>query len=160
MLTSNLSSIKPRMILFLDFDGVLHPEICHSDANLLCRLPLLESALRDCPPVDIVVSSTWRESRTLPQLQALFSPDIGARIIGVTPQWRDLQDESSMGTYVRQAEIEGWLRQAGRAWEAWVALDDQPYLFRPFLPNLVRSDPASGLTEAVCATLRQKLHTV
>lgn len=107
-----------------------------------------------------MVSSTWRESRTLPQLQALFSPDIGARITCVTPQWHDLQDESSMGAYVRQAEIEGWLRQAGRVWEAWVALDDQPYVFQPFLPNFVRSDPASGLTKAVCATLRQTLHTV
>lgn len=37
------------MILFLDFDGVLHPAICHCDADLLCRRPLLESVLRDCP---------------------------------------------------------------------------------------------------------------
>jgi len=145
------------MILFFDFDGVLHPAICSADADLLCRRPLLENVLRGCPQVDIVISSTWRESRTLAQLQALFSPDIGARIIGVTPQWQDIQDETSMGTYVRQAEIEDWLRKAGRAWEAWVALDDQPWLFKPFLSNLVRSNPTTGLTEEVCATLRKKL---
>lgn len=145
------------MILFLDFDGVLHPAICHRETDLLCRRHVFESVIRDCPHVDIVISSTWRESRSLKQLQSLFSPDVGARIVGVTPQWRDLQDESSMGTYVRQAEVEGWLRQASRAWEAWVALDDQPYLFRPFLPNLVQSDPAVGLTDKVCMMLRQKL---
>lgn len=145
------------MILFLDFDGVLHPAVCATDTELLCRRPLLEDVLRECPHVEIVISSTWRESRTLDQLRAFFSPDIGARIVGVTPQWQDLQNESSMGTYVRQAEIEGWLRQAGRAWEAWVALDDQPWLFRPFLPNLVHSDPATGLTEEACTALRKKL---
>lgn len=145
------------MILFLDFDGVLHPAICSSDADLLCRRPLLEAVLRDFPQVQIVVSSTWRESRTLPQLQAMFSSDISVRIIGATPRWQDLQDDATMGNYVRQAEIETWLRQAGRVWEAWVALDDQPWLFRPFLANLVRSDPATGLTEEICATLRQRL---
>jgi hypothetical protein len=157
MLTSMRPTIKSHMILFLDFDGVLHPAVCSADAELLCCRPLLESVLRDCPDVDIVISSTWRERRTLSQLQALFSPDIGARIVGVTPLWQDIQDEASMGTYVRQAEIQSWLRQVGRAWEAWVALDDQPWLFRPFLPNLVHSDPASGLTIEACAALRQKL---
>lgn len=145
------------MILFLDFDGVLHPEICHCEADLLCHRPLFESVMRDCSWVDIVISSTWRESRSLEQLKGLFSSDIGARIIGVTPHWRDIQDASSMGTYVRQAEVEGWLRQAHKAWEAWVALDDKPHLFRPFLPNLVKSDPTTGLTEEVCSTLKQKL---
>jgi len=145
------------MILFLDFDGVLHPTICHAEADLLCRRPLFESVMRECPPIDIVISSTWRESFTLPQLQALFSADISACIIDVMPQWRDIQDDSSLGTYVRQAEIEAWLRQARRAWEAWVALDDQPWLFRPFLPNLVRCDPAAGISEEECARLRQKL---
>jgi hypothetical protein len=154
-----LSSIKMRMILFLDFDGVLHPAVCASDADLLRCRPLLESVLHACPHVDIVISSTWRESRTLAQLQTLFSVDIGARIVGVTPQWQELQDDASMGTYVCQAEIEAWLRHAGRAWEAWVAIDDQLRLFRPFLPNLVRSDPATGLTEEVCAALNAKLRS-
>lgn len=148
------------MILFLDFDGVLHPAICSDDGDLLCRRPMLETALRTEPHVDIVISSTWRENHTLGQLQALFSSDIAARIIGLTPTWQDVQDDTSMGTYVRQAEIESWLRQADRIWEPWVALDDQPWLFRPFLPNLVRSNPATGLTEQVCATLRQKLQHV
>ena len=124
---------------------------------MLCRRSLLESVLRECPHVDIVVSSTWRESRTLAQLQALFSQDIGERIVGTTPQWHDLQDELTMGTYVRQVEIKSWLRQAGRVWEAWVALDDQSWLFRPFLPNLVRCDPDTGLTDDVCAMLLSRL---
>jgi hypothetical protein len=145
------------MLLFLDFDGVLHPEICASQADLLCRLPLLEGVLREFPHVEVVVSSTWRESRTLDELRSFFSPDIQPRIIGTTPSWRDIQDDSEMGTYVRQAEIESWLRQADRIWESWVAIDDQPRLFKPFLTNLVRSDPETGLTEEICMVLRGKL---
>jgi hypothetical protein len=95
------------MLLFLDFDGVLHPAISTDAIDLFCRRPLLEDVLRSCPQVDVVISSTWRETRTLDQLQSLFSADIQPRIIAVTPRWRDVQNHADMGTYVRQAEIEG-----------------------------------------------------
>lgn len=34
------------MILFLDFDGVTHPEFCSYD-DYFCRLPLIEEVLRE-----------------------------------------------------------------------------------------------------------------
>ena len=145
------------MILFLDFDGVLHPEPCHDGAQLFCRLPLLESLLREFPEVVIVVSSTWRGTRTVEALRALFSDDIGRRVIGATPSWRDLPELVEMIGYQRQAEIEGWLRQAGIPWEKWVALDDKPWLYRPFLPNLVHCDRTVGVDEAAISRLRAKL---
>lgn len=145
------------MVLFLDFDGVLHPAVCYDAALLLSKLPLLEGVLRRRPNVDVVVSSTWRETRALDELRSLFSADIAARVVGVTPHWRDIQDEATYGTYVRQAEIEVWLRDAGRAWEQWLAIDDQRHLFRPFCKNLFRTNPASGLTETDCILLAQGL---
>ena len=36
--------------LFLDFDGVLHPEMCNKGA-FFSQLPLLEAVLRDHPSV-------------------------------------------------------------------------------------------------------------
>ena len=48
------------MILFLDFDGVLHPEPCDEDGEPFCNLPALEAILRDFPAVEIVISSMWR----------------------------------------------------------------------------------------------------
>lgn len=148
------------MILFLDFDGVLHPDPCWDEAILLQHLPRLESVLRDFPAVEIVISSTWRDTRTLDQLRSYFSPDIAARIIDVTPNWRDLTDlcEILGSTYVRQVEIEGWLRASGRPWEQWVALDDKAYWFRPFLPNLIRCDASTGLSIDVELELRKKLN--
>jgi hypothetical protein len=119
--------------------------------------PALEAVLRACPCVEVVISSTWRITRTLTELRALFSADIASRIIGATPQWRDFQDADSWGTYVRQAEIEAWLRANDRPWEIWVALDDQPALFRPFCRSLVQTHAATGLDDATCATLLMRL---
>ncbi|MFZ6774829.1 HAD domain-containing protein [Undibacterium sp. SXout7W] len=150
------------MILFLDFDGVLHPEPCVDTGMLLCHLPLLESVLREFPSVQVVISSTWRATRTLNELRDYFSPDIADRVIGVTPNWRDLPDllDAIGHTYVRQVEIEGWLRASGRPWEQWVAIDDKPYWFRPFLPNLVKCDSQVGLCDSVINELRARLDEI
>lgn len=147
------------MILFLDFDGVLHPDPCSDPSILFCHLPRLESVLREFPDVQVVISSTWRAAHTLADLKAYFSPDIELRIIGVTPNWRDLPDllDTIGHTYVRQVEIEGWLRTSGRPWEKWIAIDDKAYWFKPFLPNLIISDARFGLADDVVDKLRKKL---
>jgi hypothetical protein len=145
------------MILFLDFDGVLHPEPCYDQTMLFCRRSLLEDCLRDFPDVQIVITSTWRERHSFDALRALFATDIAARIIDVTPQWSDLLDLRSSMSYMRQVEVMGWLRQNGEPWTQWVALDDKPWLFKPFLSNLVTCDGEVGLDEGVLQKLRSKL---
>ena len=146
------------MILFLDFDGVLHPEPCYRDEELFCRRDLFESVVRDFPQLEIVISSTWRANRDLETLQGFFSPDVARCIVGVTPSFRDLQElVGVIGWYLRHVEIEGWLRQQQRAHEPWIALDDRAYWFKPFIPNLVQCDGNTGLDEQVAETLRQKL---
>lgn len=145
------------MILFADLDGVVHPHIGYRPELLFCKLRLLENVLRQRPGVEVVISSTWRLQRSLPDLRQIFSDDIAPRVIGVTPQWEDFQDQNSWGAYVRQAEIEAWMREANRPWEDWIAVDDQAQLFRPFCRNLVLTDSNSGLTESVCEILLQKL---
>ena len=145
------------MVLFLDIDGVLHPNVVHDSKLLLVHLPALEEVLRARQAVDVVISSTWRITRTLDELRALFSIDIAPRLIGVTPQWRDIQDEANWGTYVRQTEVEAWLRTNGRVWEDWVALDDQNALFRPFCKHLVQTCPATGLDDTSLAELLKRL---
>jgi len=145
------------MILFLDFDGVLHPAVNYDAAQLLCNMPMLEAVLRTVPDVEVVVTSTWRETRTLVELQSLFIPDIAPRIVGVTPQWRNIQSADTYGVYVRQAEIEHWLREFGKPWQQWLAVDDQPHLFKPFCKNLFATNPATGLIEDDYEVLVQRL---
>jgi hypothetical protein len=91
------------MLLFLDFDGVLHPANTTDPARLLCRQPLLDGVLRRAPDVEIVVSSTWRETRTLAQLQALFTDAIARRIVSATPRWHAVEVSPSLAGYRRQA---------------------------------------------------------
>lgn len=78
-------------VLFLDFDGVLHAEPS-LPKEVFSQLPLVEAVLRDCPWVDIVISSTWRldwmgdsDATAVENLRRYFSPDIAQRVVGVTP---------------------------------------------------------------------------
>jgi hypothetical protein len=145
-------------ILFLDFDGVLHPEPCHRSEELFCHVPRLEDILRDFPNVEVVITSTWREKYDLATLRAHFSKDIAARIIGVTPDWRALDHlPSSLMPYPRHMEIEAWLRKYKNTWTLWVAIDDRHWLFKPFLSNLIRCDPARGIDADIERNLREKL---
>ena len=71
-------------ILFLDFDGVLHPEHCHESRHFCC-MSILEDALRQVPECKLVITSTWRLERPLDTLRQRFARDIAARIAGITP---------------------------------------------------------------------------
>jgi hypothetical protein len=145
------------MILFLDFDGVLHPEPCCDREQLFCRMPLLEAVLRDVPSVEIVISSTWRVQHSLDELQQLFSPDIGCRITGVTPLRPTVDPPPHLAPYPRHAEIDAWLKQSSRTAERWIALDDRADWFKPFLTTLVHCDSSIGLTEEIANELKRRL---
>jgi len=64
------------MILFLDFDGVLHP--MNRATGVFSLLPHFEQVMRDYPGVDIVVSSTWRETYSIEELRSVFPKISGA----------------------------------------------------------------------------------
>lgn len=124
-----------ELILFLDFDGVLHPEGVGEDLHFV-HLPAFEAALREFPSVQVVVSSAWRLDMPLDELRQKFSQDIRARVVGVTPSLPHL--EAKYGQ--RQRECELWLRQAypgGVATPRWLALDDRESYFDRGCQNLV-----------------------
>jgi histidinol phosphatase-like enzyme len=56
------------MILFLDFDGVLHEDPCFDEARLFECAPGLAQALEPFPEVRIVLSTSWRTDRTLAEM--------------------------------------------------------------------------------------------
>ncbi len=145
------------MIIFLDFDGVLHPEPCFDDNKLFCSLPKFEGILRDFPRIQVVISSTWRESRTLEVLREFFSAEYRHRIIGVTPVWHQHSELFDIIGYQRQTEIEAWLRSSSEPWSPWIAIDDKSYLFRPFQPNLIKTESTIGIDESVEMRLRTLL---
>jgi hypothetical protein len=146
---SSAGSTALSRIVFLDFDGVMHPRGCTID-RYFCHLPLLEDWLRGRPSIGVVISSSWREVHPLDETRSFFSADLQARILSVTPVLgadRCAQWEGQSPPPERETEVLGWMRGSGRSWQ-WAALDDQPELYRADCPWLVLCDGLVGLTEA------------
>jgi hypothetical protein len=144
-------------VLFLDFDGVMHPEFCH-ESKLFVHQDNFEAVMRAAPHVDLVISSTWRQKRSLDELKALFTADVAARIVGATPLYVQLEDvPDTLQGYEREAECKAWLQQHGRAAQEWLALDDRSWNFRPFNRNVFLVDGRVGLDAEVANALRSRL---
>ena len=151
------------MILFLDFDGVLHP-VGSTPAQCFTCLPLLEEFLRiEAPSWQVVISSSWREYCSSQQLLQIFSPDLHARIIGSTPAEGDRSLHATWGAqaslYPREIQIRHFLAQRGLSGEDWVALDDMKWWFREAEANnhLVICNPETGLLASDLDQLRIRL---
>ncbi len=148
------------MVIFLDFDGVLHPEPCYRKEELFCFLPRFEQVMRQFPEIDIVISSSWRETDDLSALRGHFSNDIAEQLIGVTPTWRDLPELLERGCdYPREIEIRAWMRREREPWEEWIAIDDRPYWFRPFSKNLVVCNSTTGFDDNASRALIKTLQS-
>lgn len=146
------------MILFLDFDGVLHPEHDGEPTpadRVFCHLPRFEAIMRDFPSVEVVISSKWRCQFSIDDLRSRFSPDIAARIIGATPQ-TDANDDQYLPAR-REGEILEWLAANGRENAPWIALDDASWQFQQHRDRLVACTWYIGLDEAVESRLRAML---
>jgi hypothetical protein len=129
-------------ILFLDFDGVLHPNSDRYD-NPFCFMDNFCEAFLNADPdglISIVISSTWRNDETLHELKAHFPDLIASRIVGVTP---NLSGTGMPTKGLRQAEINEWLSDNIPSAQ-WLAIDDRSNYFEDNCPNLFlipNSDP-------------------
>lgn len=128
-----------RKILFLDFDGVLHPD----GVALFSQLGVFEEYLSQMPDVEVVISSTWREDHSLEELKKYFSHSVQDRIVGTTPSLEDGYDCGG-----RQREIQAFLDSASLNSTncAWIALDDMQLFFESDCPNLIVTDSSKGFT--------------
>lgn len=130
-------------VLFLDIDGVLHPGY----SETLAYLPNLEEVLRRNPAIDVVISSTWRETSSFGYLLSLFSEDIRHRIVGVTPVME--------GDAVREREIMEFVKR--HRIRRWLAVDDSAELFSEGWPHLLLTDRISGLSGESIELLEKRL---
>ncbi|CAN7625007.1 HAD domain-containing protein [Acidovorax sp. LjRoot38] len=147
-------------ILFLDFDGVLHPEHCHASKHFCC-LPILEDALRHVPACQVVITSTWRLEKSFEDLLQRFSLDITALIDGVTPRYCELVNvPNTLVGYDREAECHAWLWANKLPHCNWVAVDDRSWLYRPFCKSLFLVDGRTGLTQATGSQLAACLQSL
>lgn len=146
-------------IIFLDFDGVMHPVgACVWDAdNQTMRAndafrwwPQLERALEASPDVVyLVVHSTWRLMwETDEELLAMLPVSMRPYVLGCT----DRQYAS------RARSIEAYVEQHGIT--NFVVLDDEPQAFAPGYTRLIPCDGQQGLSQrTVLASLTEKLRS-
>lgn len=137
-------------LLFLDFDGVLHPHE-HYRQQHFSSLPRLETLLRDYPGVNVVVTSSWRESFDLCELRQFFSEEIAPRIIGVTPYIDDSKP------FRRYREIQLFLAQHAGLQTSWLALDDMAFHYPQPCPQLIVCNLRTGFGDTEELQLRQLL---
>lgn len=122
-------------ILFLDFDGVLHPASRELDPRLghFCWLPYLERVLEPHPDVRVVVHSTWRYDHRDDELRALLG-SLAPRYAGSAP--RGPRDQAI-----------GYVLQANKHQVVdYLVLDDQADSFVDSGLNVLLVDPKTGLS--------------
>jgi len=139
------------VILFLDFDGVLHAGTGQEDDGIFSRRELLWDLLRARPEIEVVFSTSWREISPQDELIYLCTIDGGEdlipRFIGQTPRQRSERGRYIAGpVYVRYTEIAIWLCEHGKG-RPWIALDDDARQFPPGCENLLLVDSKTGLQQ-------------
>lgn len=148
------------MILFLDFDGVMHPN--NQPDLLFVWVPRLAMWLDAWPQVDVVISSSWRVAHSQHEMVELLGPVIGSRVVGCTPWIDEERDDNvypaaktTVLTHERQVQAEAWMAASWNPERAWVALDDMPYLFEADCGRLVVCAGRQGLSRENARVLDQ-----
>jgi len=139
-----------KFIIFLDFDGVLHPVLCNPE-KFFCRKNEFENTIRKLQSVEIVISSSWRHQYEFEELVNFFSLDIQKLISGCT---RSVLESKVTNRY---DEIMDYLIHHDREDEDWIAIDDSKDEFPENCPNLVLCNKHKGFTEEITKELLIKL---
>nr|WP_315593680.1 HAD domain-containing protein [uncultured Cupriavidus sp.] len=168
MTQAETSSVQPLQVLYLDFDGVLHPDsayrtrsgielLHHPGHSLFEHVPLLDEMLAPYPDVKIVLSTSWLLIKGgYDHAEARLSPTLQERCIG--------------GTFHRREMRKAWFQSKSRPEQvlldvhrrnpvAWVAVDDCPEGWPDWTSDhVVRTNSIFGIAaSAVLQELKTKL---
>lgn len=121
-------------VLFLDFDGVLHPAGEAAGTTVLFEwYPILVRLLEPWTEVFLAVHSSWRYDHRSDELRELLEP-LGTRFIGSVPRGP-------------RAESIRWFLQANPVIDDHLALDDSPGEFSIGGVRLIVCDPSKGISD-------------
>lgn len=138
------------MIVFIDFDGVLHPV---RGQDKFQYLPSLLELLDEFPDIRIVVSSSWRTIMDEAVLESMFERH-ACKFIGTTGEM-----EAPGEVHGRMLEIQSWIIKHEYT-GPWLAVDDAVEEFSSDCPNLFVCDPNKGLEHEALQRLRKRLNTI
>lgn len=146
-----------KRTLYLDFDGVLHPDNAYIDNRGRVRLegpgalfmwaPTLAQALEDHPDIDIVLSTSWVPTKSFSYARKSLPADLAVRVTGATwhSSFRHDYDKKVWWDHSTRCEqILADVNRRGRA--GWLAIDDDHADWVPaFTEHLVRTHGDTGL---------------
>jgi hypothetical protein len=160
--------VRGGLVLYLDFDGVLHPEdvwrrpgygpyVATPPGHVVFEhAALLAHCLDPYPELRIVLSTSWvRVFRSVRKVARRLPPELRRRVVGATFHGR--MDPVWFRSVPRGMQV--WGDVCRRRPEAWLALDDDdagwPAVCRA---HLVHTDPVLGISApAVLAELQARL---
>ena len=124
--------------LFLDFDGVLHPNKL-GDAGYFQFEERLIPICAMVPDLRIVLSTSWVETHGFKMTRDFLHPDLAKKVVGMTycgrPDWDDLTRFEQIKSYVDKHQI-----------TEWIALDDDTKDWHTgYTRNIVKCDGRTGI---------------
>lgn len=162
-------TLRPdHQVLFLDYDGVLHPDAVYrtkhglelrAPGKIMMHAHILCDLLQDFPRVHIALSTSWVRLLGYNRAKAALPPALQARTISATWHSRMLRSQiEGYDSWSRHEQIRAAVTRAGIT--RWVAVDDDPDFSWPATDHrLIRCEPHLGLgSEQTQAELRAKLH--
>ncbi len=150
------------MILFLDFDGVLHPDavylergrpVLRTDGELFMWSRHLVDALASAPHIRIVLSTSWARELRFARARDYLPAELRPKVIGATwhsgmatdDEHRPLGRDTWWDTATRYQQIRRYVDRAGLT--DWIAVDDQPEGWAAAdRDKLVATDSSLGLS--------------
>lgn len=162
---------RNELVLFLDYDGVLHHENClwhprrgaylcaPSRYTLFQHAELLAQLLEPYPAVKIVLSTSWIRRYGVRASTKRLPPELQARVIGGTFHSRHMREEDFQWLPRGQQVIEDVLRRQPRD---WLALDDaEDGWSGPYAAHWVQTHQYEGISDPeVLAVFKQKLEAM
>lgn len=158
---------KNTHILFLDFDGVLHPDAVYlsrqgptlkAEGTLFMWAPILARLLDDFPTTSLVLSTSWVRHLGYKRALCYLPRELQERVIGAT--WHSSMakgwtDENQWDGKTRYDQI---CRYAARSQlRHWIALDDDVQGWaKSSAQHLIACAPDLGLSSAQTQTELQK----
>lgn len=151
------------MILFLDFDGVLHPDavylergrpVLRGDGELFMWSRHLVDVLASAPHVRIVLSTSWARELRFARARDYLPAELRTKVIGATwhsgmasdDEHRPLGRGTWWDTSTRYQQIRRYADRAGLA--QWIAVDDNPEGWGDADKHrLVQTDSTRGLSD-------------
>lgn len=143
-----------QLLLYLDFDGVLHPERVWwhptvgpylsdpGEDRLFQHAALLEGVLAPFPQLSIVLSTTWVRRYGTAKAAKELRPALRQRVIGAT--YRSRMDGEAFSKAPRGQQV--WADVQRRKPRDWLALDDCPEGWPPeSVGKFIRTHPEQGL---------------